>query len=47
MDDFKAGAANYEDIMQKFIDIYGVQMEIPGFYLYDSKISPLNSQQIL
>ena len=47
MEDYKAGSANHEDNKVKFINQYGISLEVPGVYIYDSKINPKKKSQII
>lgn len=47
MEDYKAGGANHENNKVKYIHQYGIQLEVPGVYIYDSKLNPKNKDQII
>lgn len=40
--EFRAGGSDYKLNMEGFIEMYGVQLNVPAIYIYDSKLNPAN-----
>lgn len=47
MNEFQRGGTNYQSNMIKYIENYGITIPVPGMYIFDSKINPLNNCEII